>query len=548
MMVFLLIFVFIFGAIVGSFLNLCIYRIPLEKSLLWPGSRCGQCLQPVRWYDNVPLLSYLLLRGHCRKCHAPFSSRYFFIELLTGLCFAGLFYLEIVCNIFNVRWGVTTALDVQMQRMDYHLFPTWQALVFFIYHALLVSFLIVVTFCDFDHREIPLPVTVTGTIFGLVGATILPWPWPRAASLVVLPDKPLWMTNLAPPMGLYPWPLWWPLPAWLPPGSWQLGLATGLVGLLVGTLMLRAVRFLFSTGLGVEALGLGDADLMMMAGSFLGWQPVIVAFFISVLPGLLFAVVHFSLRRRMAGSPDTIAVRVDMKDHVPVIEMAGQSLSLVEFGAACANQVTEGGMTRMLLDTADLEATLAQAIAEIEDAARRAGARRIRAAAHDDMPGLPRRLARFVLSFIRVQDRPTTTVQVFPKDGAAGFKVNDQEVPADQLTDVLKDALRNVPNAELRIDSHRLEKWADQIAGNVRMTAQQAGIQRIHRRDNAIPFGPALAVGILLTILAWPWLVSQGNLVVLLFNGTLLFWLAAACAGVMLGSSYAIRVVRLLRG
>src|SRR5207244_12084750 len=94
--------VFVLGTIVGSFLNVCIYRIPLEKSILWPGSRCGSCLQPVRWYDNIPLLSYLLLRGRCRTCHSAFSARYFLIELLTGLCFVGLFYLEIVDNVFGI--------------------------------------------------------------------------------------------------------------------------------------------------------------------------------------------------------------------------------------------------------------------------------------------------------------------------------------------------------------------------------------------------------------------------------------------------------------
>src|SRR5438874_5717053 len=64
----LLIFVFMVGASVGSFLNVSIARLPLEKSLLWPNSRCGSCLQSIRWYDNIPLLSYLCLRGRCRTC------------------------------------------------------------------------------------------------------------------------------------------------------------------------------------------------------------------------------------------------------------------------------------------------------------------------------------------------------------------------------------------------------------------------------------------------------------------------------------------------
>src|SRR5581483_3246793 len=87
-------------------------------------------------------------------------------------------------------------------------------------------------------------------------------------------------------------PVWGPLPSWLPPGSFQLGLATGMVGLLVGTWMLRGVRFLFTRGLGREALGLGDADLMMMVGAFLGWQPVVVAFFVGALMSLGFAIVQ----------------------------------------------------------------------------------------------------------------------------------------------------------------------------------------------------------------------------------------------------------------
>src|SRR5713226_1646451 len=105
-----LILFFVIGAAVGSFLNVCTYRLPLEKSILWPGSRCGSCFQRVRLFpDNIPLVSYLLLRGRCRTCGARFSPRYFLVELFTGLGFAGLFYLEIVRNVhdfdlFNDAW------------------------------------------------------------------------------------------------------------------------------------------------------------------------------------------------------------------------------------------------------------------------------------------------------------------------------------------------------------------------------------------------------------------------------------------------------------
>src|SRR5262249_18246098 len=93
----------------------------------------------------------------------------------------------------------------------------------------------------------------------------------------------------APYPGVYAWPVWWPLPAWLPPLSWRLGLATGLAGAAAGAVLLRGVRFLFGLGRGKEGMGVGDADLMMMAGAFVGWQVVVLAFFVSVFPALLFA-------------------------------------------------------------------------------------------------------------------------------------------------------------------------------------------------------------------------------------------------------------------
>src|SRR5262249_61490043 len=92
--------------------------------------------------------------------------------------------------------------------------------------------------------------------------------------------------------------LWRPddLPEWLRPGSWRLGLASGLAGVLAGMLLLRGVRFLFARGGGVEGLGVGDADLMMMAGAFLGWQPVLIAFFVSVFPALALGILQLVFR------------------------------------------------------------------------------------------------------------------------------------------------------------------------------------------------------------------------------------------------------------
>jgi leader peptidase (prepilin peptidase)/N-methyltransferase len=139
-----------------------------------------------------------------------------------------------------------------------------------------------------------LEITIPGTVIGLAVALMFAWPWPFTPAQAVArmaPNMPWWNVppNLGPRQGLYPWPFWGPLPqGFAPGGNWQTGLATGVAGLAFGALMLRMMRLLFGIGLGVEALGLGDADLMMMAGAFMGWQPVLVAFFVGVFPALLF--------------------------------------------------------------------------------------------------------------------------------------------------------------------------------------------------------------------------------------------------------------------
>jgi len=122
---------FIFGAVVGSFLNVCIYRLPEERSLVSPSSRCRHCGRPIRFYDNIPILSYLILRGRCRDCKERISPRYPLVEALAAL--AALVLLR--------RYG-----------------SPLPALVAFVF----VCALIVVTFIDLDHQIIPHAVTLTG--------------------------------------------------------------------------------------------------------------------------------------------------------------------------------------------------------------------------------------------------------------------------------------------------------------------------------------------------------------------------------------------------
>lgn len=134
---------FFFGSCVGSFLNVCIYRLPREQSIAWPGSRCTMCSRPIAWYDNIPLVSYFLLRGRCRRCEAPFSWRYPLVEALAGL--SAVAVLE--------RFGLT---------------PEG-----FVYLALVWS-LIVVSFIDIDFQIIPDEISIGGRMLGVALSLLIP--------------------------------------------------------------------------------------------------------------------------------------------------------------------------------------------------------------------------------------------------------------------------------------------------------------------------------------------------------------------------------------
>jgi leader peptidase (prepilin peptidase)/N-methyltransferase len=319
-MVIVLVMLFILGAIFGSLLNVCIARMPKEKSIIWPKSHCGKCFQPIRFYDNIPLLSYWILRGRCRSCRARFSIRYFLIELLVAGGFVGLFYLEVIENAHDIPAFREAKRDLQLNLL------TWENrayLLFFLQRAILFCLLVVAAMCDMEDRSIPLSLTLFGTVIGLIFATVFPWPWPNSP-VQAMPKPPVvsiqvqgrpnmpaetlpkveipnpapneWWLLGPPKEGITPWPVWGPPPSWMPAGSWRLGLINGLAGALAGTFLLRGVKFLFERGLGKEALGLGDADLMMMVGAFLGWQVVLVAFLVGAVVALVFALPLLFLR------------------------------------------------------------------------------------------------------------------------------------------------------------------------------------------------------------------------------------------------------------
>ena len=290
------VFAFLIGVNVGSFLNVVVGRLPLEKSILWPNSRCMSCLTSLSGWDNLPIVGWLVRRGRCRYCGSRFSSRYMWIELITGIGFAVLFVVD-----FLVDWHSKDIPFMKLARSQINAtgLPPWEVVPFFVHHAVLFSLLLAAAMCDWDHKSIPLSLTVTGTIYGLISATCFPWPWPNDPSLVADLNKPLetltgefrpknWSFDRVGDImqGLYPWPVWGPVPSWLAHHRWALGLLTGVTGAAAGMFMIRAVKFTFEKGLGKEALGLGDADLMMMSGAFLGWQPVVVAFFIGAIVSL----------------------------------------------------------------------------------------------------------------------------------------------------------------------------------------------------------------------------------------------------------------------
>lgn len=133
---------FIVGLVIGSFLNVVIYRVPRRESLVRPGSHCPLCNHPVRWYDNIPIASWLLLRGRCRDCGAPISPRYAVVEGLTGV----LFLLGIV------------AVGVQ-----------WRLLLVWAFFAVLVA----VSLIDLDHLIIPDRIVLPASVAGLAGAVAL---------------------------------------------------------------------------------------------------------------------------------------------------------------------------------------------------------------------------------------------------------------------------------------------------------------------------------------------------------------------------------------
>jgi len=240
--------VFLLGSCVGSFLNVCIYRLPAGLSLVQPGSHCTSCGAPIAWYDNVPVASYLVLRGRCRRCGAAFSVRYMLVELATGLVFAGYWLAYFPA-------GVRAGAD--------HLGV-------YAVHMVLAAALVVSGVIDFERKEIYTGVTNFALVVGVAGSVL----WPQVQRIGVYDHA---------------------LPDWTGYERAD-ALLVSIRGAAVGAGIIYATRLLGTLAFRREAMGTGDIFLMAAIGGVLGWEAVVMVFFLAPFLGLAYGVWHLSRR------------------------------------------------------------------------------------------------------------------------------------------------------------------------------------------------------------------------------------------------------------
>jgi len=229
------VFSFLFGIIVGSFLNVCITRIPEELSIVTPGSRCPRCGTPIKPYDNVPIFAWMWLRGKCRACSAPISAMYPTIELVTGLLFVGAF-LEFGITQATVKWLFFTCL------------------------------IVILTVTDLRVRLLPDVVNWPGLAAGLVFSAFVPPDHGHAGFLA-------WrFLNVH------------ALPAFLE------GILDGILGAAFGGFLLWGLAALYKVVRGHEGMGMGDVKMIAMIGAFLGLRGTFLTLLVGSLLGSLIGI------------------------------------------------------------------------------------------------------------------------------------------------------------------------------------------------------------------------------------------------------------------
>jgi leader peptidase (prepilin peptidase) / N-methyltransferase len=227
---------FLFGLAFGSFLNVCIYRLPRGLSVNRPArSMCPHCKQKIAFYDNVPVLSWLILHGRCRHCQARITPRYLVVELLTGFLFLGCYW----------HFGLSLAM-----------------LKCCVFGFLLVGLI----FTDAETKLLPDKMTLTGLVFGVLFSLAVP------------------VNDLASQFlpGIVPLPVSSDI-------SWHLmSLVDSLFGAAVGAAFIYGVGAIYLRARGVEGMGFGDVKLMAMVGAFLGVKLTIFVLFTASIAGSLF--------------------------------------------------------------------------------------------------------------------------------------------------------------------------------------------------------------------------------------------------------------------
>jgi len=223
------------GGAIGSFLNVVVYRLPAGISIVHPGSHCPSCKHPIRWHDNLPVLSWFLLRGRCRDCGAGISRRYPLVEAITAAIFLWLGVAE------GLAWGANLPLASAAQ---FHgaaacpLLSVGQTAAILAYHLLLVSTLLAAALIEYDGHRVPLRLLAPAMVVG--GLAPLAWPHLHA------------------------------VPAWPGLSGWVAGLADGTAGLAAGAVWGLAAEYLQSRR------DWGRAAASACVGLFLGWQAALV--------------------------------------------------------------------------------------------------------------------------------------------------------------------------------------------------------------------------------------------------------------------------------
>jgi leader peptidase (prepilin peptidase)/N-methyltransferase len=227
-------FIFVFGIVIGSFLNVCILRIPEDLSIVAPASRCPRCQTLINWYDNVPVFGWLWLRGKCRTCGLAISPMYPLVELATGLLFVAC-YLEFGLTQTAVKWLFFTCL------------------------------LIVLTITDLRVRLLPDLVNWPGFVAGLFFSAVAPCGDGSAVFFFAS------LFHATPPRAVQ-------------------GLLDALLGAAFGSFLLWGVAALYKRVRGREGMGMGDVKMMAMVGAFLGVRGAFLTILLGTVLGTLVGV------------------------------------------------------------------------------------------------------------------------------------------------------------------------------------------------------------------------------------------------------------------